>query len=95
MLYLIDYITYGLQIGCKKLLFKGIYRKPIPEHRGLGTGLHNAVWSEQFGGHFSATTYFRVPYVSPSWSHSPFLSTCAHASFPLGLSASDPGFVIP
>ena len=36
MLYLIDYITYGLQIGCKKLLFKGIYRKPIPEHRGLG-----------------------------------------------------------
>ena len=41
ILYLIDYIAYGLHLLYKIYIFKEICRKPIPLHPGLGSSLHN------------------------------------------------------
>ena len=40
ILYLIDYIVYGLHLWYKILIFKEICPKPIPLHPGLGSSLH-------------------------------------------------------
>ena len=40
ILYLIDYIVYGLHLSHKILIFKEICRKPISRHPGLATSLN-------------------------------------------------------
>ena len=40
ILYLIDYIAYGLHLWYKICIFKEICRKPISLHPGLATSLH-------------------------------------------------------
>ena len=45
ILYLIDYIAYGLHLWYKILIFKEICRKPIPLHPGLGKGLYSVTYS--------------------------------------------------